>query len=176
MLVPYDNTYWVKQGAFLAGCYPGTPSSDLIEERLKSLLDSGVSVIISLMEKSEVYSDGTPFVRYDEQFLNLARELGVKAKWYNFPIPDFGLPDKHLLKGILKEIDESIAAGKAVFIHCWGGKGRTGTVVGCWLSRHGDEDPLATLSLLRKDCPNAAQDSPETEAQCNMVRSWQAGE
>ena len=34
-------------------------------------------------------------------------------------------------------IDEAMSAGKAVYVHCWGGVGRTGTVVGCWLVRHG---------------------------------------
>lgn len=31
----------------------------------------------------------------------------------------------------------ALAAGQTVYVHCYGGIGRTGTVVGCWLVRHG---------------------------------------
>ncbi|MFZ5949388.1 MAG: fused DSP-PTPase phosphatase/NAD kinase-like protein [Candidatus Rifleibacteriota bacterium] len=38
-----------------------------------------------------------------------------------------------------------MAAGKPVYVHCWGGLGRTGVVVGCWSRRHGEAEPLAKL-------------------------------
>ena len=46
---------------------------------------------------------------------------------------------------ILDDVDAALADGGAVYVHCWGGIGRTGTVVGCWLVRHGldDGDPIA---------------------------------
>ena len=31
---------------------------------------------------------------------------------------------------ILNEIDSSLSADRPVYVHCWGGKGRTGAVVG----------------------------------------------
>lgn len=175
MLTPYQNTYWVKQGKFLAGCYPGSPTPDLIPERLEALADVGVSVIISLMEKKECYSDGTPHVPYDEDFLILTHNRQIKAKWFNFPIPDFGLPETRLMLNILDEIDEAIGQDNIVFLHCWGGKGRTGTVVGCWLARHGDPAPLDTINELRKNCENSDQPSPETERQVNFIYNWKKG-
>jgi protein-tyrosine phosphatase len=36
-----------------------------------------------------------------------------------------------LMTTILDAIDESMTAGKPVYVHCWGGMGRTGTVIGC---------------------------------------------
>jgi protein-tyrosine phosphatase len=77
-----------------------------------------------------------------------------------FPIPDMGLPDD--VDPILDAIDELLAAGRSVYVHCFAGRGRTGTVIGCWLARHGSAEPLADLSALRAhlDTP-----SPETEAQ-----------
>ena len=34
-------------------------------------------------------------------------------------------------------VDDALGEGRTVYVHCWGGIGRTGTVVGCWLVRHG---------------------------------------
>ena len=175
MLTPYQNTYWVKPGKFLAGCYPGAPSPELIPARLEALVDTGVSVIISLMEKGEHYSDGTPHTPYDEDFLTLTHNRQINAKWFNFPIPDFGLPETRQMLNILDVIDEAIDQGRTVFLHCWGGKGRTGTVVGCWLARHGDPSPLDTIIQLRKNTENAAQPSPETEEQAYFICTWKKG-
>ena len=45
--------------------------------------------------------------------------------------------EEPFLKHILDEIDGAILNGKTVYVHCLGGIGRTGTVVGCYLVRHG---------------------------------------
>jgi protein-tyrosine phosphatase len=64
-------------------------------------------------------------------------------------------------------------------VHCWGGKGRTGTVVGCWLVRHGKatgDQALAMIQELRKNDPTRYEPSPENETQRQMVREWKPGE
>lgn len=81
-----------------------------------------------------------------------------------FPIPDMGLPDD--VDPILDAIDDALGAGHTIYVHCFAGRGRTGTVIGCWLARHGSAFPLADLAALRAhlDTP-----SPETEAQRRFV-------
>jgi protein-tyrosine phosphatase len=59
----------------------------------------------------------------------------------------------------------------------WGGIGRTGTVVGCWLAEQGvaqGEEAIEKIAELRAtwDDPTIYRDSPETETQRNIVRSW----
>jgi len=56
-------------------------------------------------------------------------------------------------------------------VHCLGGLGRTGTVVGCFLVRHGlsGAQALETIQLLRRTTPNADSPSPEAEMQRWMV-------
>ena len=50
-------------------------------------------------------------------------------------------------------------------------------MVGCWLARHGvavGEAALNRVTALRAHTPDADCESPETEAQREMVRSWAA--
>jgi protein-tyrosine phosphatase len=78
---------------------------------------------------------------------------------------------------ILDDVDAALEAGGSVYVHCWGGIGRTGTVVGCWLMRHGLDggDPLARIADLRRNLPAASVASPETLAQRTMVSAWKRG-
>ena len=78
---------------------------------------------------------------------------------------------------ILDDIDEARGTGGGTaYVHCWGGVGRTGTVVGCWLVRHGLDrgDAVATIAALRAGLPGA-RPSPETAAQVALIRSWRPG-
>jgi hypothetical protein len=58
-------------------------------------------------------------------------------------------------------------------------QGRTGTVVGCFLARHGiahGKKALAMISRLRLNDPRAHEPSPDTPVQRDMVASWKEGE
>jgi protein-tyrosine phosphatase len=84
------------------------------------------------------------------------------------------------MQTVLDTIDESLKAGRTVYIHCWGGVGRTGTVVGCWLLRHSLADPTNVLDILmklrRQDRERGPRMSPETAEQQRFVKQWLAGE
>jgi protein-tyrosine phosphatase len=94
------------------------------------------------------------------------------------PVNDMDVPSLPEMKEILDDIDAAIAAGRAVYVHCWGGLGRTGTVVGCWLARHGiarGKSALKKLRELRGGAANAVHDSPQTATQKVMVMKWRKG-
>ena len=63
---------------------------------------------------------------------------------------------------ILARIRAEIAAGRVVYVHCWGGKGRTSTVVGCLLIDDGlDYDAtIARIAELRAGTRKAIDPVP----------------
>ncbi len=80
---------------------------------------------------------------------------------------------------ILDTIDESMAKALPVYVHCWGGVGRTGTVAGCYLMRHGlanRDDMLERIAVLRRNEVTANRTSPETWDQRVMVQSCFLGQ
>ena len=76
---------------------------------------------------------------------------------------------------ILDAIDHALAEGRNVYVHCWGGVGRTGTVVGCWLVRHGrtGDEALDQVADWWQSMEKAdRRRSPETREQRTYVREW----
>jgi protein-tyrosine phosphatase len=76
--------------------------------------------------------------------------------------------------GILQAIEQALAANHVVYLHCWGGIGRTGTVIACYLIQQGlaGSAALDRIALLRQGTPDSHRRSPETDAQCAFVLSW----
>jgi protein-tyrosine phosphatase len=113
----------------------------------------------------------------------LAQELasteGFKFSYHRKPIKDLGVPAREEMKEILDIIDAAVGSDLPVYVHCLGGIGRTGTVVGCWLARHGIACGDAALECIRKLRRNEARAfvaSPETAHQRRYVREWKEGD
>ncbi|MBI2334113.1 MAG: dual specificity protein phosphatase family protein, partial [Chloroflexi bacterium] len=96
--------------------------------------------------------------------------------YQRFAIRDHGVPSEQTMTLILDTIDAAIQSGSPVYVHCWGGVGRTGIVVGCYLVRHGmsAEKALERVNALYKTRPHNyfLVRSPETEEQADFVRNW----
>jgi len=176
--LPFPRSYWVVPGKFLAGYYPGSRDPATAKEKLKSLLEHGIRHIINLMEKDEKNFSDEVFQPYEYQLQLLAKEIDIPVKVIHMAIRDMDVPTAEGMITILDEIDRVLDHNGALYLHCWGGRGRTGTVVGCYLARHGlavGEAALDFLAELRKDDPISHLPSPETEIQADFVRSWSKG-
>jgi hypothetical protein len=128
----------------------------------------------NLMEPDTVDHTGHPFAPYGPALVDLGRKEGFEISGKRFPIRDLDVPSAETMNAILDEIDRCMGQGAAVYIHCWGGRGRTGTVVGCYLVRHGltGEGALRRIAELRRNLPDEHLSSPEMPDQVKMVRDW----
>jgi protein-tyrosine phosphatase len=89
-------------------------------------------------------------------------------------IPDVGTIDTAGYRAILDLIRSEAGADRPVYVHCWGGVGRTGTVVGCLLVDAGldPDDVPAKLAELRAGTRKADRRCPETEGQSAVIAGW----
>jgi hypothetical protein len=171
---PIPESYWVIPGRFLAGEYPALPySSAGTRQRLAAFLQAEFAVFINLTRPGEL-EDYTSLLREEAGF------LGRTPTCLNFPIGDFGLPEPDQMTIILDAIDQAIAQEQRLYLHCYGGIGRTGTAVGCYLVRHGltGQQALLTLGEWWRAVPKSAihPHSPETARQVDFVLNWPAGQ
>ena len=161
-LKPIENSYWVVPGIFLAGEYPRDKAEESSRLRIDAFIQSGVTAFIDLTEENE-------------GLLPYSHLLG-SVSHQRFPIRDVSTPKSaDLTTEILDAIDHHTLQGGTVYLHCWGGVGRTGVIVGCWLARHGyrGETALHRLRDLWQDCPKSGKrKSPETEQQEQYIVSW----
>ncbi|MCP4966010.1 MAG: hypothetical protein GY926_12335 [bacterium] len=101
--------------------------------------------------------------------------IAPTASMIRRPVVDMSVPTEPEMVDILDAIDAGLESG-GVYIHCWGGVGRTGTVVGCWLLRHGLATPdnvIDVIAELREaDTVRGHRASPETPEQRRFIVDW----
>lgn len=173
MKIPISESYWVEPGRFLAGEYPGWSNEEKARRRMRLMLDAGVDTFVDLTEADE------GLLPYAGLLQQEAEARGVEARHLRFAIRDHTAPSPELTRTILDALDAALAEGRVVYVHCYAGIGRTGSIVGTWLVRNrgisGDE-AIERIAGLRSHVGLADYRSPEMPEQRRLVRSWQAGE
>jgi protein-tyrosine phosphatase len=175
---PFSRSYWVIPDQFLAGYYPGDQHMETMEEKMQGLLNCGIRCVINLIESDELDHEGQTFVDYVPVIKKLAND-GAPVEFHRMPIRNLEIPSRDFMVQLLDCIDDALGKNLPVYIHCWGGQGRTGTVVGCWLIRHGiteGEGVLEKIKELRRFDSKAHNPSPMMPDQIQMVLSWEKGQ
>jgi len=177
--VPFARSYWVLPGRLLAGYYPGAPTKEEAAEKLTALLDAGIRCFVNLVEEGEKNEKGESMVPYQQLLAQLASSRKLETSYLRIPIHDQDVPSRPTMRLILDAIDRALGQNQPVYVHCWGGRGRTGTVVGCFLARHGmttGEKAVERIAYMRRKEQTSAKSSPENEGQRDLVFRWGTGE
>ena len=164
--LPLANCYWVTPGKLLAGEYPGGADSAATRERLARLIACGIGCFLDLTEEGELAA--------------YASLLPAGVTHVRRPVADHGVPQlREHMSEILESLRQALAGGRAVYLHCRAGIGRTGMVVGCFLAEQGHAGEAALEELNRLWAASARSASwpsvPETDEQADYVRGWAAG-
>ena len=176
-VLPHANCYAVPGIAGLtAGEYPGARGRNEALAKLRSFRAAGISAFIDLTE------DVDGLKPYGALIPEVWPDPATRPLHLRLPLRDLDIPSHpERMREILDTIDTLVAQGHRAYLHCWGGVGRTGTVVGCCLVRHG-RDGDAALELVQRLFAGthkgrlAGRASPETPAQRHYVRSWARNE
>lgn len=167
---PIPNSYWATP-LLLACEYPFNPfCAD--HTKLDSLLRVGVRTFIDLTEEGEL-------VPYAWLLSERCIYLGICAsevEYHRFPIKDRELPSSlDLMYAVLDTLRQNASRNRISAVHCRGGIGRTGMVVGCWLVDSGlAKDGADALAIIAREWTGVQKctrfpNSPETGAQFDFV-------
>jgi len=118
---PFDKSYWVVPGKFLAGCYSGDRQDKIMAQKMTELLACGIRCVINLMEPDERDHDGLTFVDY-MTIIQKISDGGPPVRCHRMPIRDLGVPSREFMVMILDCIDDSLVMDRPVYVHCWGGR------------------------------------------------------
>ena len=172
---PVPESYWVRPGHLLAGAHPmrvgEAAAAHVLHQRARQFLAAGITCFVDLTEVHE-------FAPYLPVFSAVVPAGMALPAYQRLPIRNWEIPPPLMMVRILAILDTALAEGHNVYVHCAGGIGRTGTVVGCYLVRHGmqGEVALEEVMRLRQAMPNGGDLSPRREPQRQMVRTWSIGQ
>lgn len=170
---PIPNSYWATP-LLLACEYPWSPKNPN-KPKLDALLRAGVRTFIDLTEAGEL----SPYANI---LCGRAALLGIDTstiEYHRFPIRDRSLPESadymYRVMDVLRDNEER---GRISAVHCRGGIGRTGMVIGCWLVESGTaKNGEAALGIIDREwrtvekC-NRYPHSPETGPQFEFVMNF----
>ena len=168
MIISSSVQHYQVHDRLFAGEYPGSLAPEVTQDRLKFLLEKGVQTFIDLTSPNDHLDPYEPVML----------ELDEGLTRYSHEIPDLGVPKTPaVMRGILDRLRSELDAGRTCYVHCWGGIGRTGTVIGCWLKESG-LDAVAALDEVQRRYAAGMEKvvrhpySPQTPEQIRYVKDW----
>lgn len=138
------------------------------DSRLRALLSIGVNAFVDLTPDGEY---GVP--SYAGQLAEILPDSGLHCQVLNASVQDGTAPSPRQVRLVLDSIERWIADGRLVYVHCYAGIGRTGTICGCHLVRSGLSGTEALEELARRRVQAGLHPfAPETQAQRQLILDW----
>lgn len=163
---PAYNSFPVNDSRIWGGEYPFDLNEEIGKKKLLTAIEYGITHFIDLTEEGEL----SPY----EQFI----PESLRVSYERFPISDTHAPASlEATMDILKRMDSILKNPNArIYLHCWGGVGRTCTIVACWIAwkeRTNFFDTLRNLDKLWAQCPKSERrTTPDTEEQIDFIQRF----
>jgi protein-tyrosine phosphatase len=147
---PTEESNWVirpggeqVKGGLIAGAYPATTDDEITESLLSRILNAGVTHFITLQSEypespipEYMWRNRTQLRPYFEDVKKMTNQLNAcefakveNIEFTRCPIDDGEITHDEIIQELSINIATKILGGQIIYLHCWGGHGRTGTVV-----------------------------------------------
>ena len=196
-----SSASWLIPGRVLIGRYPGScpsrPCDAATQRNRLAVLREHVCTFVSLQSElppqdaidlwplggisaqsnNAIQPQTKKFQRYYEDAGGIFDEVRGPTTFLHFGIPDRSVaPSLEALDAAVYDLRRRVLDGDRLYLHCWGGRGRTGLVAACLLGALYDELVDADEALERVQSYYRLREkggfSPETEEQKEQVRDW----
>ena len=145
---PTPESNWVIPGVLLVGAFPAEIDNAITFFQISEILKFGINKFVCLQNEyrtdvpEEMWKSGEALRPYFNDVVNIVENKDkfetfansnvcekTALSFVHFPIQDCGIADDGPVLQLSHELVQSIYEGNKLYIHCWGGHGRTGTVV-----------------------------------------------
>ena len=139
---PLPESNWVIKGKLIAGAYPGHIKDDINDANLINILNSNVTVFVNLQKEYKPidptwrfgfgirpYLDDLNRIISNKDKYPLLTSTITKIKFIHKPIADLGIINDNETLKLAQDIFSLMQNGEVIYLHCWGGHGRTGVIV-----------------------------------------------
>ncbi|GMH69255.1 hypothetical protein TrST_g1111 [Triparma strigata] len=150
---PTTESNWVLPGKLLCGAYPGVEDDDENMTLLWSILNCGITTFCCLQVEypgpevtEQMWRSGQAIRPYYNDVVQIIdhvdnmRKINPQAQhekvtnsdnldFVHIPIVDCSVTDDTTIINLCQNLVDRIAKGETIYLHCWGGHGRTGTAI-----------------------------------------------
>ncbi len=152
---------WIKAQGLRLAIVPRPRGGDWLLDNLRTLKQSGIEVLVSLLTKAESDELGL------SEEARCCAQIGIT--YLVFPIEDRSVPDSRNDFSRFTELAYSeLKKGSALGIHCRACIGRSSLLAACLLSCHGYEPEAAFEAITRA----RGRPVPDTIEQRRWVEKW----
>jgi atypical dual specificity phosphatase len=92
------------------------------EDQIRAFEHANIGLIVTVME---------------EQSLKSSWFESTNIEYAYYAVENYGTPTIEEMDEIISKMEDSLRRDRAILVHCGGGKGRAGTVLSCFVARHG---------------------------------------
>lgn len=162
--VPNRNCYQIGEDRIWACEYPGALTDSAAIAKVQRALDFGITHFIDLTEEGEL----NPYAQF----------LPSHVSYTRFPIRDVSIPTSLAdTLGLMLQMREILKDPRnRIYLHCWGGVGRTGTMAACWIAFSRQTDFATTMRTLLEywhQCPKSRYRAvPDHSSQLQFIADF----